>query len=49
MYILNGGDVFRLQKLMSHADISTTRVPVNLFADDLKEKADNLFLSLYEK
>ena len=37
MFIVNGGDVFRLQKLMSHSDISTTRIYVNLYADDLKE------------
>jgi integrase/recombinase XerD len=37
MFILNGGDVFRLQKLMSHKDISTTRIYVNLYGEDLKE------------
>lgn len=35
-FIKNGGDVFRLQKLMSHSDISTTRIYVDLYADDLK-------------
>ena len=37
MFIVNGGDVFRLQKLMGHGDISTTRIYVDLFADDIKE------------
>lgn len=35
-YIKNGGDVFRLQKLMGHSDISVTRVYVELFAEDIK-------------
>lgn len=37
MYVKNGGDVFRLQKLLGHSDISTTRIYVNLFANDIKE------------
>lgn len=37
MYVKNGGDVFRLQKLLGHSDISITRIYVNLFANDIKE------------
>lgn len=37
LFIKSGGDVFRLQKLMGHSDISVTRIYVNLFADDIKE------------
>jgi len=36
-YIKNGGDVFRLQKLMGHSDISITRIYVELFAEDIKQ------------
>lgn len=37
LYVKNGGDVFRLQKLLGHSDISTTKIYVNLFANDIKE------------
>ncbi|MBN7771831.1 tyrosine-type recombinase/integrase [Clostridium aminobutyricum] len=35
-YLLNGGDVFRLQKLMTHNDISTTKEYLNLSLEDLQ-------------
>lgn len=41
-YIKNGGDVFRLQKLMGHSDISITRIYVNLFAEDIKEGYEDI-------
>ena len=35
-YLLAGGDVFRLQKLMGHSDISVTKEYVEMFSEDLK-------------
>ena len=35
LFILNGGDAFRLQKLMGHSDISVTKEYVDLFGSDL--------------
>lgn len=35
-WILSGGDVFRLQKILGHHDISMTRNYVNMFSGDLK-------------
>ncbi|MCI7448697.1 MAG: tyrosine-type recombinase/integrase [Blautia sp.] len=35
-WILNGGDVFRLQKILGHSDLSVTREYVNMFAPDLQ-------------
>ena len=35
MYILNGGDAFRLQRLLGHSDITITKEYVNMFSDDL--------------
>lgn len=34
--VRNGVDVFKLQKLMGHSDINTTRIYVNLASEDLK-------------
>jgi len=34
-FILNGGDVFRLQKILCHSDISVTKEYVDLFGQDL--------------
>ena len=34
-FILNGGDVFRLQKILCHSDISVTKEYVDLFGKDL--------------
>lgn len=39
-YILNGGDAFRLQKLLGHAYISTTQIYVNMFNADLQKDFD---------
>ena len=37
LWILNGGDVFRLQKLLGHSDLGTTRQYVELFGTDLNK------------
>ena len=37
MWILNGGDVFRLQKVLGHADLNTTRNYVNLYSTEIQE------------
>lgn len=39
-YILNGGDAFRLQKLLGHSHISTTQIYVNMFSTDLQQDYD---------
>ena len=38
-YLLNGGDVFSLQRILGHEDISTTRIYVDLNIDDIKQQA----------
>jgi len=35
-WILNGGDMFRLQKILGHSDLDMVRKYVNMFNDDLK-------------
>ena len=37
-YIMNGGDVFTLQRIAGHADINTTRKYIQFTNDDLKAK-----------
>ena len=39
-YLLNGGDVFSLQKIMGHSDISTTRKYLNLNENEIKQQHD---------
>ena len=39
-FLLNGGDVFRLQKLLGHSDMSVVKNYVNMFTDDLKQDFD---------
>ena len=39
-YILNGGDAFRLQKLLGHSHITTTQIYVNMFSTDLQKDYD---------
>lgn len=41
-YIMAGGGVFQLQRILGHADISTTRHYVQLYNSDLKKDYDNL-------
>lgn len=39
-WILNGGDIFRLQKILGHSDIEVVRNYVNMFTEDLKKDFD---------
>lgn len=41
-YIFAGGGVFQLQRILGHADISTTRHYVSLYNSDLKKDYDAL-------
>lgn len=34
-WILNGGDIFRLQKMLGHSDLTVVKEYVNMFSDDL--------------
>ena len=34
-WILNGGDIFRLQKMLGHSDLSVVKEYVNMFSDEL--------------
>lgn len=40
-WILNGGDVFRLQKLLGHSSMDIVREYVNMFGDDLRRDFDS--------
>jgi integrase/recombinase XerD len=35
-YLLNGGDVFSLQKILGHSSLASVRTYLNLFANDIK-------------
>ena len=35
--IKNGGDIFRLQKILGHKNMEMVREYVNMFSEDLKE------------
>jgi integrase/recombinase XerD len=54
-YIMNGGDVFSLQRILGHANISTVKIYLNLFAVDIKKQhsrfspVDTLAGTLYTK
>ena len=39
-YLLAGGNVFVLQKLMMHSDLNTTKQYLNLYLDDLRQDYD---------
>lgn len=41
-YIMAGGGIFQLQRILGHADISTTRHYVQLYNSDLKKDYDEL-------
>lgn len=42
LFLLNGGDAFRLQKMLGHSDLTVTKEYVNMFTDDLKQGFDEL-------
>ncbi len=39
-WILNGGDLFRLQKILGHSSIEIVKEYVNMFTDDIKKDID---------
>jgi len=39
-WILNGGDIFRLQKILGHSSLEMVRKYVNMFSDDLRRDFD---------
>jgi integrase/recombinase XerD len=41
MFILNGGDIFRLQKILGHKSIEIVKEYVNMFTNDLKQDFDD--------
>lgn len=42
MYLLNDGNMFKLQKMLGHATLEMTRKYVRLFVDDLSEDFDEI-------
>ena len=40
MYILNGGDIFRLQKILGHRSIEVVKEYVNMFNNDVQQDFD---------
>ena len=40
-WILNGGDIFRLQKILGHSSLEMVRKYVNMFSDDLRRDFDS--------
>lgn len=40
-WIMNGGDIFRLQKMLGHSSLDMVKEYVSLFGTDLKENLDN--------
>ena len=47
-YLVNGGDIFSLQKILGHSSLASVRIYLNLFGTDIKKQhqkyspADNL-------
>lgn len=39
-WILNGGDIFRLQKILGHSDMTIVRNYVNMFTNDVQMDFD---------
>jgi len=37
-YLINGGDIFSLQKILGHASLTSVRIYLNLFASDIKKQ-----------
>ena len=42
IFVMNGGDTFRLQKMLGHSTLEMTRHYVNLFGADLKKGYDDI-------
>lgn len=42
LYIMAGGDAFRLQRLLGHTDLAMTKKYIALYADDLRSNYDKL-------
>lgn len=42
MWVMNGGDVFKLQKILGHSTLDMTRKYVNLYGADLKSGFDDI-------
>lgn len=42
LWVLNGGDVFKLQKILGHSTLDMTRKYVNLYGSDLKRGYDDI-------
>lgn len=40
LYLLNGGDLFSLQRILGHEDITTTRIYVDMNLKDVKQQND---------
>ena len=40
-WILNGGDIFKLQKILGHSSLDMVRKYVNMFSDDLRRDFDS--------
>lgn len=41
MFLVNGGDVFTLQRILGHSDISVTKIYIDLKTDYIKRQGDN--------
>ena len=37
-YLMNGGDIFSLQKILGHSSLASVRIYLNLFATDIKKQ-----------
>lgn len=37
-YLINGGDIFSLQRILGHSSLASVRAYLNLFATDLKKQ-----------
>ena len=42
IWILNGGDAFRLQKILGHSSIEMTKRYIEMYSDDLRVNMEEL-------